>query len=448
MPNKTIPDYVNLHDDHGKLIAEKVPLDGLDPVRNRALMKMLYELKRTVIIDLAKVEKSLRTGEIGGEYCRMPHYAMPDLPLLERVEKVRERIESLVRTSKDDDCKVELLEKGRQVVIKLPRSTMDASADYTAPALVGGSAAVQSIVEEFDISPFKAQACSSAVFGRYPSTIDFKGGAINSPFGVPLRLEHLGYGYRTVTSNVIVSIANRNAMKSAALSGCFEMGYLVNAGNLLGRYKRLYLLGFAYECLNADNLTYDSVKAQGKNGTTGKVICEVMDRAISNNVVRKKETLPSGFTVYEPVDLELWNAYAASGMLAATMVNCGASRCAHSVSSVMLNYNEMLAMETGLPDVEFGRAVGTALLLDFLTHALYGGGEVGLMNANHPNLKTTKLFAMPCVCAATALDAGTLTYPPEKMAGSFSQIFKDVREFRDPIESIAEAALEGGKGSG
>uniref|UniRef100_A0A7C3J3X5 Methyl-coenzyme M reductase beta subunit C-terminal domain-containing protein n=1 Tax=Candidatus Methanomethylicus mesodigestus TaxID=1867258 RepID=A0A7C3J3X5_9CREN len=251
----------------------------------------------------------------------------------------------------------------------------------------------------------------------------------------------MGYGWRTVSSNVVVSLANRNAMKSAALSGCFELGYLVNAGNLVGRYERLYLLGFAYECLNANNIVYDTVVKMGKDGTTGKVLCEVLEKALNEGVIRVKETLPSGFKVFTPVDLELWNAYAASGMLAATMVNCGAARCAHSVSSIIINYNELLSNESALPDVEFGRAVGTGLLLDFLTHALYGGGEVGLMSGNHPNLKTTKLFAMPCVCAATALDAGTLTYPPEKMTAIFSQIFKNVKEFQDPIKCIAESAL-------
>ncbi|MCX8169510.1 MAG: hypothetical protein N3D72_00285, partial [Candidatus Methanomethyliaceae archaeon] len=60
------------------------------------------------------------------------------------------------------------------------------------------------------------------------------------------------------------------------------------------------------------------------------------------------------------------------------------------------------------------------------------------------NLKSSKLFIIPCVAAATALDAGTLTYPPEKTAGIFSQIFKNVKEFNNPIESIVEAALEGG----
>ncbi|MBC7120894.1 MAG: methyl-coenzyme M reductase subunit beta [Candidatus Methanosuratus sp.] len=435
-------EYVNIYNDTGKLAAEKVPVEGLDPSRNSAIVKILYEMKRTIVIDLDKIQRSLRTGEIGGEYCKLPHYAIPDIAILDKAEHIRERVEGFIRVSNHDDTRVELFDKGKRLLIQLPKSIMEVSADYTAPALVGGSATAQAIVDEFEVDPLKAQACSTAIFGRYPSTIDFKGGAITSALGVPLRLEHLGYGWRTISSNVIVSIANKNAMKSAALSGCFEMSYLVNAGNLVGRYRRLYLLGFAYECLNAENLVYDTVRVLGKKGTTGRVICEIIERALERGVVKVKEKLPSGFTIYEPADLDLWNAYAASGMLAASMVNCGAARCAHSVSSVMVNYNEMLLNESGLPDVEFGRAMGTGLLLDFLTHALYGGGEVGLMNANHPNLKTTKLFAMPCVCAATALDAGTLTYPPEKSSGIFSQIFKEVPEFKNPFESIAEAALK------
>jgi len=439
---QVIGDRVNIYDDSGKLVADNVPVEGLDPINNQAIKKILYEIKRTVIINLEKVEKSLRTGELGGEFCKMPHYAIPDIAIIDNAERIRERVEAFIKSSKDDDSRVELLNGGRYLLIQLPKGMIDVSADYTVSALVGGSATVQAIVDVCKIDPLKAQACSTAIFGRYPSTIDFKGGAIISALGVPLRLEHLRYGWRTIQSNIIVSLANRNAMKAAALAGCFEMGYLVNAGNLIGRYRRLYLLGFAYECLNAENLVYDTVRATGKDGTTGRVICEILDRALMKGVIKAKERLPSGFVVYEPVDLELWNAYAASGMLAATMVNCGAARCAHGVSSVIVNYNEMLLNETALPDVEFGRAVGTGLLLDFLTHALYGGGEVGIMNANHPNLKTSKLFVMPCVAAATALDAGTLTYPPEKTAGVFSQVFKHIKEFNNPIKSVADAAME------
>lgn len=438
--NKNL-DSVDIYSDCGKLIAEKVPVKGLSPLHNQAIAKMLYEIRRTVVINLEKVERSLRTGELGGEFCKMPHYAMPDIAIVERSERIRERVESFVKSRKGDDTRVELFDKGKRLLIQVPKSAVEISADFAVAALLGGSAAVQAIVDEFDISPLYAQACSTAIFGRYPSTIDLKGGAISSPLGVPLRLEHLGYGWRTVSSNVVVSLANRNAMKSAALSGCFELGYLVNAGNLVGRYERLYLLGFAYECLNANNIVYDTVVKMGKDGTTGKVLCEILEKALNEGVIKVKETLPSGYKVFTPVDLELWNAYAASGMLAATMVNCGAARCAHSVSSIIINYNEILSNESALPDVEFGRAAGTGLLLDFLTHALYGGGEVGLMSGNHPNLKTTKLFAMPCVCAATALDAGTLTYPPEKMTAIFSQIFKNVKEFQDPIRCIAESAL-------
>lgn len=438
-----LPDFVEIYNDSGKLIAEKVHLEKLNPVYNRAIRKILYEIKRTAIISLEKIEKSLRTGELGGEFCKMPHYSIPNIAIVDNAEKIRERVERLIGIS-NDDGRVEVLNKGRQLLVQIPMNMMEVSADYTAASLIAGSAVVQAIVEEFKIEPIKAQAVSTAVFGRYPSTIEFKGGAITSALTSPLRLEHLGYGWRTIQSNVIVAIANRNAMKSATLAGCFEMGYLVNSGNLIGRYKRLYLLGFAYECLNAGNLVYSTVKAMGKNGTTGKVLCEILTRAINDGVIRPKEKLPSGFVIYEPIDIELWNAYAAAGMLAATMVNCGAARSAHGVSSVIVNYNEMLFNETGLPDVEFGRALGTGLLLDFLTHALYGGGEVGIMNANHPNLKSSKLFIMPCVAAATALDAGTLSYPPEKTAGVFSQIFKNIKEFNNPIESIAEAALEGG----
>ncbi|MDI9609233.1 MAG: methyl-coenzyme M reductase subunit beta, partial [Candidatus Verstraetearchaeota archaeon] len=120
---------VDIYNDCGKLVAEKVPVEGLDPSRNHAIANMLYEMKRTVVIDLDKVQKSLRTGELGGEYCRLPHYAIPDIAILDRAERIRDRVESFVRISDGDDTRVELFDKGKRLLIQLPKPIMEVSAD-------------------------------------------------------------------------------------------------------------------------------------------------------------------------------------------------------------------------------------------------------------------------------------------------------------------------------
>lgn len=203
----------------------------------------------------------------------------------------------------------------------------------------------------------------------------------------------------------------------------------------------MHLLGLAYQGMNADNLVYDLVKENGKEGTVGTVIASVVERALEDGVIKVEKEL-DGFKVYGTDDIPLWNAYAAAGCMAATMVNQGAARAAQGVSSTLLYYNDLIEFETGLPSVDFGRVEGTAVGFSFFSHSIYGGGGPGIFNGNHIVTRHSKGFAIPCVAAAMALDSGTQMFSPEATSGLIKDVFSQVDEFREPLKFVVEAAAE------
>ncbi len=48
-------------------------------------------------------------------------------------------------------------------------------------------------------------------------------------------------------------------------------------------------------------------------------------------------------------------------------------------------------------------------------------------------------FAIPCVSAAVALDAGTQMFTPEMTSSLVGNVYGEIKEFREPITSVAEA---------
>ena len=119
-------------------------------------------------------------------------------------------------------------------------------------------------------------------------------------------------------------------MNTAALSSILEQAAMFEMGDAVGKFERMHLLGLAYQGMNADNMVYELVKANGKEGTVGSVINDMIDRAKADGVIGVEKDL-NGFNVYGTDDMAKWNAYAATGMMAATMVNQGAARAAQGV---------------------------------------------------------------------------------------------------------------------
>jgi methyl-coenzyme M reductase beta subunit len=430
-------DKIDLYDDRGKIIEKDVPLEAISPLYNPAIQKIASLAKRTIAVDLAGLEKSLKTGKVGGGYIKGKEI---DAAVVSNADKVAKKVKDILKVDKDDDTDVKVLADGKKMVVIVPSLRLDSGVEYTTGFTATAAAVTQALIDIFDVDMFKANMVKGAVWGRYPQTLTFQGSNLKSILEVPQNNEGAGYALRNIMANHIVALTGKNSMNAAALSSIFEHTAMFELGDAIGPFERYHLLGLAYQGLNANNLTVDLVKANGKTGTVGTVIESLVDRAIEDKVIKVKEKLPSGYKVYTTNDFPLWNAYASTGMLAAIMVNVGAARASQGIPSTILYYNDLLEHETGLPGVDFGRAMGVSVGMSFFSHSIYGGGGPGLFHGNHVVTKHSKGFVIPVIAAGCALDAGTQMFSPEATSGLIRDTFGDIPEFKAPLKAVGKEA--------
>ncbi len=432
-------DVIDLYDDRGKRIAKDLPLEAISPLRNKAIQRIASLTKRTVAVNLAGIEKALKTGSIGGGGASIMGKEI-DIPLVSKAEKIASAIKDMVQVHDADDTHVDVKSGGKNIVVVVPDERLSAGVEYTTGFTATAAATVQAIIDEFNIPMHKANMVKGAVWGRYPQTLDFTGANVRSILEVPQKNEGAGYALRNIMSNHVVALVNRNAMQGVALSAIFEQTAAYEMGDAIGPFERGHLLDLAYEGLNANNMLYTFVKKNGKTGTVGTVIETLMERAIDDGVIRVKEKLPSGYNLYTTDDLPKWNAYAATGMVAAVMVNVGAARACQGVPATVLYYNDLLEHETGLPSVDYGRSAGVTVGMSFFSHSIYGGGGPGLFHGNHVVTRHSKGVLIPAITAANCLDGGTQTFSAEATSGLYKEVFGDLEDFTNPIQVVGKEA--------
>lgn len=434
-------DKIDLYDSTGKLLQEQVPLESISPLKNQYIKKIIFDVKRSVAVNLVGIENALKNAAMGGKSNFIPGREM-DLPIVENSDIIGEKIKKIVQSDEGDNTVVKSINNGNQLLVQLPTERMDVAADYSVASLVSGAATIQSIIDTFDIDMFQAPAVKSAVMGGYPHTVDLGGANLGVLLGPPVLLEGLGYGLRNISANHVVAITKKNTLNAAALSSILEQTAMFETGDASGAFERNHLLSLAFQGLNANNLVFQIVKENGKSGTIGSVIDSLVEYAIEDKVISVKETKPSGFNVYEPNDWALWNAYAAAGLLAANIVNVGASRAAQSVASTVLYYNDILEYETGLPGTDFGRTEGVGVGFSFFSHSIYGGGGPGTFHGNHVVTRHSKGYAIPCAAVAMCLDAGTQMFSVERTSSLIGTVYSTIDYLREPLKYVAEGAGE------
>ncbi len=437
---KIYNDNIDLYGPNGKLIEESVPIESISPLKNSAIREMIYDIKRSAAVNLAGIEKGLKGAAMGGKSTYIPGREL-DLPILENAEIIAQKVKKILKVNEDDDTTVDLINGGQQLLVQLPAERLNVAADYSVATMQTGAAVIQSIIDSFDVNMFDASTIKTSVMGAYPRTVDLAGSNISALLGPPVLLEGLGYGLRNVMANHVVAITNKQTLNAVALSSIMEQTAMFETGDATGAFERMHLLTLAYQGLNADNLVFDLVKANGK-GTVGTVIRSVVERAIEDKVIKVAKRMPSGYNMYEPVDWARWNGYAAAGLIAAVIVNVGAARAAQGVASTVLYYNDILEYETGLPGVDYGRTEGVGVGFSFFSHSIYGGGGPGTFHGNHVVTRHAKGTAIPCASAAMCLDAGTQMFSVERTSALIGTVYGTIDNLRNPIPNVAKVAWE------
>ncbi|TFH04058.1 MAG: coenzyme-B sulfoethylthiotransferase subunit beta [Methanosarcina sp.] len=431
-------DTVDIYDDRGKLLESNVDIMNLAPTRNAAIKKIISDTKRSVAINLAGNQGAIASGKMGGKGRQILGRGI-NYDIVGNVDAIAASVKDLIKVDEGDDANVKILKGGKSLLVQVPESRMIAGADYMSATTVGAAAVTQTVLDMFKTDMYDAPIVKGAVWGSYPQTMDLMGGNVAGILSIPQNNEGLGFSLRNIMANHVAAITNRGAMNSAALSSIYEQAGIFEMGGAVGMFERHQLLGLACQGLNANNVVYDTVKQNGKDGTIGTVLQSIVGRAIEDGVISVDKTAPSGYNFYKANDVPMWNAYAAAGTLAATLVNCGAGRAAQNVSSTLLYFNDMLEKETGLPGCDYGKVQGVAVGFSFFSHSIYGGGGPGVFNGNHVVTRHSRGFAIPCVCAAVALDAGTQMFTIESTSGLIGDVFGGIPEFREPIKAVAGA---------
>ncbi len=427
---------IDLYDDGGKLLKGGVSIDKISPVGNAGIRKIIDLTKRTVAVNLGGLEAALASGKVGGKMNQILGRGM-DFSIVKDHEAIAEKIKSMVQVEEGDDTNIRTYGGGKMLMVEVPSARLAAAATYDAAITAVASATTLAVIDQYNVDMFNGSYVKAGVMGTYPQTMDMQGANVVGILSIPQNNEGLGFALRNVAANQFVMMTHRNAMQGAALASTFEQAGEFEMGNGIGPFERAQLLGFAFQGLNANNLVYDLVKKNGATGTIGTVVQSLVERAIEDKVIKAGKKGKSGFVFYETKDPMMWNAYAAAGTMAATMVNCGAGRFAQAVSSTLLYFNDLLEHETGLPGCDYGRVMGVAVGFSFFSHSIYGGGGPGIFNGNHVVTRHSAGFGIPCIVAATALDAGTQMFSPEGTAKIYQDTFGQLPEFKTPMQTIA-----------
>ncbi|MHC1610309.1 MAG: coenzyme-B sulfoethylthiotransferase subunit beta [Candidatus Methanospirareceae archaeon] len=434
-----IEDKVDLYDDRGNVLVRDVPLDALSPLKNPAIKKIVSLTFRTAAVNLAGLEAALKTGAVGGRGWIIRGRGL-DLPLVEKAEEIRKEVEEILRVEEGDDTKVELMGGGKRMLIQVPTGRI--LSDYSAGLTASMAALTHAIIDVCNVSMWNADMVKAGVWGAYPQNPDPAAGAVKMLVDVPIKNEGMGYVLRNVPVNHLAATVKKRALPGACLSMILEEAACFEMGDAVGPFERGHLLDFAYEGMNANNMVYELIKENGKEGTLGDVVYATVERAKADGVIKEKKKMPSGYVVYGTDDLQLWNAYASAGMLAAVCVNCGAMRAGQAVPSSIMYFNDLLEHETGLPGVDYGRAEGTSVSSSFFSHSIYGGGGPGVFHGNHIVTRHAKGQFIPCFVAAMCLDADTLYFSPARTSALYGEVLGAIPEFAEPMKAVAEGAKE------
>ena len=425
---------IDLYSDDGKLLKSGVTLDRISPLVNPATSKIIDLTKRTISVNLGGIQEALKTGKLGKGKIKGREL---DLPIMENKDAIVAKIKEMVQVEEGDDTKILEFNGGKLLLVEVPSKRLINAATYDAAITSVAAATTFAIVDQFNIDAFNASTVKAACWGSYPHTQDMEGALVTSILTIPQNNEGIGYALRNIPVNHVVMMTGRNALQGAALASTFETAGVFEMGSAIGPFERAQLLAYAYQGLNANNLVYDLVKANGATGTIGTVVQSLVERAIEDKVITPGKK-GGYFQFYDTKDPMLWNAYAAAGTMAATMVNCGAGRFAQAVSSTLLYFNDLLEHETGLPGCDYGRVMGTAVGFSFFSHSIYGGGGPGIFNGNHVVTRHAAGVAIPCVVAAAALDAGTQMFSPESTSKIYADTYGKVDVFNKPLQQIAQ----------
>lgn len=452
-------DKVDIYDDLGNCLAEDLPIETLSPLNNPYILQVLEFFKSTVFVNLRKIEKMLHKGALGyTSMSRQDEVNMPwhsrDWDILSNASSIAEKLDKIIRVThngKKDNSYVSLLPGNDLLMVKVPKRRMLAAAGRDPPFTIAAVAMAQALSEIFNVTPLSdpdgVNIIKNVLVGRYPQTTGFQPDAPISSLLRPSSVEEgLGTGFKTVSVNHLVALAEKKTLDAVVLTSIIEQASQFELGNALGWFERYNLLGFAYQGLNGDQVLLDLIK-NNREGTVGDVVSNLVKMGLEDEIIKADRGFPgklfSGYRLYKTKDYPLWHAYTCAGLLAAVIVNVGASRAAQSAASVLSAFGDLLMFESGgLPDPDCGRVMGVGLGLTKYSHSEGGIGGIGSLTLDNNLIRHGSGFISPCLAAAMCLDSGTQLLRPEITSAVFFRLKQTIELFNNPLKQVVNAAEE------
>lgn len=429
---------VDLYDDRGNKLVGDVPIGAISPLKNPAIRKICSLVTRSAAVNLAGLETRIKTGAIAGKEMIIRGKTM-NLDIVGKASAIASEMKDMLSVD-GAAARVDPIMGGKRILVEVPPERI--LADYSAARTNTCAALTQAVMDVCNVDMWHADIVKGGVWGGYPQDPDMTGAVVATLVDVPIRNEGPGYTLRNIPVNHIAATVRKRAMPGAALSMILEEAACYEMGDAIGPFERGHLLDLAYEGLNANNMLFSLIKENGKDGTLADVTYSLVEKAKADGVIKPKTKLGSGYTVFGTDDLQMWNAYASAGMLAAVMVNTAALRAGQSVPSNIMYFNELVEHETGLPGVDYGKAQGASVSSSFFSHSIYGGGGPGVFHGNHIVTRHAKGQFIPCFCAAMCIDADTLYFTPSRTSGLYGEVLGAIPEFAEPMKAVAEGAKQ------
>jgi len=309
-----IEDTVDLYDDRGKKLLVDVPLTAISPLRDPAIRKICNLVTRSAAVDLAGLENKLKTGAIAGKQMIIRGKSM-SLDIVGKASEIAKQMKEMLQVEEGDETKVEVISKGKRILVEVPAARI--LADYSAARTNTLAALTHAVINTFKVDMWHAPDVKGAVWGMYPQDPAMTGSVVATLVDVPIANEGPGYTLRNIPVNHIAATVRKRAIPGACLSMILEESACYEMGDAVGPFERGHLLDLAYEGLNANNILCDLIMANGEKGTLADVVYATVEKAKADGVIKPKQKMGSGYTVYGTDDLQMWNAYASAGMLAA-----------------------------------------------------------------------------------------------------------------------------------
>jgi len=112
-------DTCDLYDDQGKLLKSGVTLEKISPLTNAGVLKLIDLTKRTVAVNLAGLDTSIKTGAMGGKNNQILGRAVK-VDCVKDADALSAKIAEYVSVEKGDDTKITKVGGGKMLLIEVP----------------------------------------------------------------------------------------------------------------------------------------------------------------------------------------------------------------------------------------------------------------------------------------------------------------------------------------